>query len=99
MRISRCLTWASSCASTPASSSSESICRMPSVAATEGILQMLSDEELAGVLAHELAHVKHRDILISSVRSEERRVGKECLSARRRDASRSKGYDKVDRKG
>jgi heat shock protein HtpX len=37
------------------------------VAATEGILQMLSDEELEGVIAHELAHVKHRDILISSV--------------------------------
>jgi heat shock protein HtpX len=37
------------------------------VAATEGILRMLSDEELEGVLAHELAHVKHRDILISSV--------------------------------
>jgi len=37
------------------------------VAATEGILNILSDEELAGVLAHELAHVKHRDILTSSV--------------------------------
>jgi heat shock protein HtpX len=37
------------------------------VAATEGILRILDDEELEGVLAHELAHVKHRDILISSV--------------------------------
>jgi heat shock protein HtpX len=37
------------------------------VAATEGILQILSDTELEGVIAHELAHVQHRDILISSV--------------------------------
>src|SRR6188472_1948931 len=37
------------------------------VAATEGILQILTDNELEGVIAHELAHVKHRDILISSV--------------------------------
>jgi heat shock protein HtpX len=37
------------------------------VAATEGILQILNDDELEGVLAHELAHVKHRDILTSSI--------------------------------
>jgi heat shock protein HtpX len=37
------------------------------VAATEGILQVLSEHELEGVIAHELAHVKHRDILISSI--------------------------------
>src|SRR5438093_4674612 len=37
------------------------------VAATEGTLRLLDDRELEGVIAHELAHVKHRDILTSSV--------------------------------
>ncbi|MDA8414938.1 MAG: zinc metalloprotease HtpX [Desulfobacteraceae bacterium] len=37
------------------------------VAATSGILRILSEDELAGVMAHELAHVKNRDILISSI--------------------------------
>ena len=37
------------------------------VAATEGIMRILSPEELEGVMAHELGHVKNRDILISTI--------------------------------
>jgi heat shock protein HtpX len=38
-----------------------------SVALTEGIINLLSKEELKGVIAHELAHIKNKDILISSI--------------------------------
>ena len=37
------------------------------VCATQGLLQMLSHDEIAGVMGHELAHVKHRDILITTI--------------------------------
>ncbi len=37
------------------------------VAVTTGIMRILSTEELQGVIAHELAHIKHRDILISTI--------------------------------
>jgi len=37
------------------------------VAATEGLLKLLNDDELTGVIAHEMAHVKDRDILVMSV--------------------------------
>ena len=41
--------------------------RHASVAFTEGVLYLMNDRELEGVVAHELGHVLHRDILISSV--------------------------------
>ena len=41
--------------------------RHAAVAATAGLLEMLDDDELAGVMAHELAHVKHRDILTGTI--------------------------------
>lgn len=37
------------------------------VAVTEGLLRLMGERELRGVLAHELAHIKHRDILVASV--------------------------------
>jgi heat shock protein HtpX len=41
--------------------------RHAAVAATEGLLALLDDDELAGVMAHELAHVRHRDILTGTI--------------------------------
>ena len=41
--------------------------RHAAVAVTRGIVQMMTYAELEGVLAHELAHVKNRDILISTI--------------------------------
>ncbi|HVH71859.1 MAG TPA: zinc metalloprotease HtpX [Candidatus Dormibacteraeota bacterium] len=41
--------------------------RHASVAVTEGLLELMNDEELEGVLAHELSHVRNYDILISSI--------------------------------
>lgn len=37
------------------------------IAATEGILQLLEDDELEGVIAHEISHVKNRDILVMTI--------------------------------
>ena len=41
--------------------------RHASVAVTQGLLQLMSDDELEGVIAHELSHVRNYDILISSI--------------------------------
>jgi len=41
--------------------------RHSAVCVTEGLRQMLSREEMEGVIAHELSHIKHRDILISTI--------------------------------
>jgi heat shock protein HtpX len=41
--------------------------RHAAVCATEGLLQMLTEDQIAGVMSHELAHVKHRDILITTI--------------------------------
>src|SRR5207253_4186368 len=41
--------------------------RHASVAVTQGLLQLMNDDELEGVIAHELSHVRNYDILISSI--------------------------------
>jgi len=51
----------------PNAFATEGILRILNDDELEGILRILNDDELEGVLAHELSHVKHRDILISSV--------------------------------
>jgi len=47
--------------------------RHASVAVTQGLLQLMSDDELEGVIAHELSHVRNYDILISSIAADTRR--------------------------
>lgn len=76
------------------------------VAATTGILRVLSEREMRGVMAHELAHVKHRDILISTISATMARAGelRDVLRRARRqrptgqsDRRHSSGDSRADR--
>src|SRR5438034_10593220 len=50
--------------------------RHASVAVTEGLLQLMNDDELEGVIAHELSHARNYDILISSIAATLAEIGR-----------------------